>query len=329
MKVLITSAYGDPEPVSTFRNYASRDRFGVHSVAENADEADIILFIENSQLDDDPFFGQLRRHPLVREYPEKCFMYNEHDRPYCALPGVYLSMPAPHFDYTRQRACGPIFTRNPYVEHIAGSGRTPDLLYSFLGGRNAPVRDGVFALRDPEAFIKDTSGFDAYEEKLNFNDPARRYADVLERSRFFLCPRGVGTGTGRLQEVMQSARVPVILADDWVAPEGPAWDSFSLRIPEAEVHRVPDLIRQHDARWADMARESRRNWEEWFAPEVTFHRLTEACADIFRTRRVPEAVAQRYPKPLPLYLRNRARAAMRPVKLFVEAKLRGGSARAG
>lgn len=328
MKVLITSGYRDSEPVSTFRAYASRDRFGVHSVTEDPAAADIILFVENSQLDDDPFFHQLRRHPLVRQFREKCFMYNEHDRPYCALPGVYLSMPAPYFDYTRQRACGAIFTRNPYIEHIADGGRTPDLLYAFLGGKNAPVRDRVFALQDPEAYIKDTSGFDAYAEKLNFNDPARRYADVLARSRFFLCPRGVGTGTGRLQEVMQSARVPVILNDDWVAPQGPDWESFSLRLPEADAHRVPQVIRENDARWPDLAREARRNWEEWFAPEVVFHRMTESCADIFRTRRVPEAVAQRFPRPLPLYLKNRTRAALRPVKLFFEEKLRSSGSRA-
>jgi hypothetical protein len=121
---------------------------------------------------------------------------------------------------------------------------------------------------------------------------------------------------------MQAARVPVILNDDWVAPEGPAWDSFSLRVPEAEADRVPQLIREHDKRWPEMAREARRNWEEWFAPEVVFHRMVESCADILRTRSIPEAVAQRYPRPLPLYLKNRARLVLRPVKLYVEGKLR-------
>jgi hypothetical protein len=100
-------------------------------------------------------------------------MYNEHDRPYCALHGVYFSMPVPYFDPTRQRACGAVFTRNPYIEHIVDGDRTPDLLFAFLGGNNAPVRARVLALRDPEPIIDDSSHFDPYREKLNFSDPAR------------------------------------------------------------------------------------------------------------------------------------------------------------
>ncbi len=314
MKVVITSAYSDTEPLATFRQRAAVDRFGVHSVVEDPAAADLILFVENSHYGDDSFFRTLRRHPWVRAYREKCFMYNEHDLPYCALPGLYSSMPARWFDSSRQRAWAYIYTRNPYLEDVARANASPDLLFSFVGRRNAPVRSRIFELNDDEAELQDDSAFDAYRERLNRGDVPLRFARTLGRSRFVLCPRGIGTGTNRLQEVMQSARVPVIIADAWVAPTGPDWAKFSIRVAEKDVPGIPALLRAHDAQWSTMAAAARSAWEEWFAPDVTFHRMVEACADIFRTRRVPEAESQRLPRPFPLYAGYRARALLRPLR---------------
>lgn len=318
MKVHLTSAYADAEPLATFRQRAELDRFGVHSVTTSADEANLILFVENSHYEDDSFFGRLRRHPLVRREREKCFMYNEHDRPFCPLPGLYSSMPAPWFDRGRQRAWAYIFTRNPYLDDVARGVVERDLLFSFAGRRNAPVRDLVLALRDREAVLQDDSHFDAYAQRINEGDTPLRFAQLIGRSRFVLCPRGIGTGTNRLQEIMQCGRVPVILADEWVAPEGPAWDRFSVRVKEADVPRIPALLRTIDHQSAQMGQLAREAWEEWFAPDVTFHRMIEACADIVRTRRVREEVSQRFPRPLPLYLQYRARAVLRPLRHQLE-----------
>lgn len=311
LKVLVTSAYPDPEPISLFREMVPLDRFGAHSVTDDPGEADVILFVENSHYEDDPFFRALRRHPLVRRHREKAFMYNEHDRPYCPLPGVYASMPRQWFDATRQRAWGYVKTQNPYIEALARE-QTPDLLFSFSGRRTAEVRSRVLDLRHPGALLWDTGSYDAYVV-VNQGAEPMKYAEILGRSRFVVCPRGIGTSTQRLFETIRAGRVPVILSDEWVEPHGPAWERFSLRVPESDVHLIPGLVEEHDARWSEMSREARTAWEEWFADDVKFHRIVEHCRDIERSRTRPEAQAQRIPRPFPLYARNCVRSLARRV----------------
>ena len=36
--------------------------------------------------------------------------------------------------------------------------------------------------------------------------------------------------------------MPVIIADEWVAPRGPAWADFSIRWPEAQIAELPDYL---------------------------------------------------------------------------------------
>jgi hypothetical protein len=310
MKVVIVSAYPDDEPISTFRERARQDRFGVHTVTDDPEAADLILFVENHQLATDPFYTKLRKHPWVRRYPEKTFMYNEHDRPFCTLPGVYAQMPKPYFDPTRQRASGFVRLHNPYIEDVARGIKDPDVLFSFSGRRTSPIRARVLELRHPDGLIWNDEQYDPYIV-VNRGDMPRRYAEIMGRSRFVICPRGIGTSTFRLFETLQAGRVPVIVSDDWVQPEGPKWDTSSLRVAEADIHRIPEIVSEADARWPDLASKALAAWREWFAPEVTFHRMIESCADILSKRHHSERVAQRLPRPLPLYAKLRVRAAAR------------------
>jgi hypothetical protein len=71
----------------------------------------------------------------------------------------------------------------------------------------------------------------------------------------------------RLFEVMQLARVPVLISDDWVAPPGPAWGEFSLRIAESEVRSISKHLANREPAFLDMAMKARKAWEEFFAPQ--------------------------------------------------------------
>ena len=37
---------------------------------------------------------------------------------------------------------------------------------------------------------------------------------------------------------------------------------------------------------------ARRTWDDWFGPNVVFHRIVEWCIDLFAERRVPERLAR-------------------------------------
>ena len=133
----------------------------------------------------------------------------------------------------------------------------------------------------------------------------QRYAEVLARSKFVLCPRGAGTASFRIFETMAAGRVPVVLSDAWVAPQGPDWENCALMVSESQVDDLAQILEKHEARFPTMAQAARREWEQWFAPDVLFHRMTEGMAEIMNHRRAPERVLSREFDPR--YLRLRAR----------------------
>lgn len=295
-RVLLTTAYEPERALKSLRQAAAIDRIGRHTLVDDPSAADMILFVENAHYVDDPFYKTLRRHPLVRKFREKTLMYNETDRPWCVLPGLYCSMPRRSFDQGRQRAFCYAYSVNPFIAPYA-SAEHQDLLYSFLGAPTHKVRRQLYKLDDPEAVIEDTSYFSVWralpareEERHN-----RRYASVLARSKFVLCPRGVGTSTYRLFEAMEAGRAPVILSDQWVEPGGPDWSSFLLRVPEVSVSQLPEILRRLEPEAVERGARARRAWDDWFAPEVRFHTAVEACASIFASRRRPERVAAHSP----------------------------------
>ncbi len=106
----------------------------------------------------------------------------------------------------------------------------------------------------------------------------------MANARFSLCPRGVCAGSIRLFESMKMGRACVIISDAWQPNDGVDWDSFSIRVPEAEVHRIPAILEEHADRAAEMGRCARLEWEKWFAPQVAFHRVVELCLDIRAAR---------------------------------------------
>ena len=236
MKIYLASSCAPPKEspvVRAFREVAARDKFGVHKLADSSEFADLILFVDN-HMNPDWRVRSMVEHPLLGRFPEKCMVYDERDHPWNALPGVYASMPAKYFDIGSQRA----WTYYALSGNtVVPPGAAADLLYSFMGTPGPRTSGGhttrreIVSLRDDSASIEDTSGFVFYDDG---GDPAahaarqRRFAETIGRSKFVLCPQGAGTSSIRLYEVMRAGRVPVIIADQWVAPTGPDWNKFSL-----------------------------------------------------------------------------------------------------
>jgi hypothetical protein len=293
MKVLLTSAYPPDRALKALRGTVALDRFGVHTLTEEARDADIILFVENAHYEKDPFYRTLRSHPLVRQYPEKTFMYDETDQAWCCLPGLYCSMPRRSFQPSRQRAFCYMHVVNQAVEEET---LEPDLLFSFVGAITHPLRRQILQLQHPRAHVEDTTNFSIWYTTPEEQRPRlQHFARILARSHYVLCPRGAGTSSHRLFESMRAGRAPVIIADEWVAPEGPDWDSFSLRVSEADLRRIPEILLAREGEAKERGLRAREAWLEWFSPTVIFHRSVEACAAILASRRLPEELARRIP----------------------------------
>jgi exostosin family protein len=289
MLIYATSAYSDPEPINSFLRLASHGKR--HALTADINRANAFLFVENSRYHEDAFFSRVKRHPLVQQHRERCFMYNEHDCPWSLLPGLYCSMPRRSFDSKRQRATRYIRLLNPVDTEPSDP---PDILFSFLGNSKLPLRRRLLKLRNPRAILEDTSSFNAFFSKQQTNNHTR-YAEVMRRSKFVLCPRGSGTSSIRLFETLRAGRVPIIISDQWVAPEGPDWSSCSLRVRERNIDGIAELLSSIEPRWPEMASAARQMWNEWFSDEVLFDRMGDALDDIKRCRRISERMAQRIP----------------------------------
>jgi hypothetical protein len=109
---------------------------------------------------------------------------------------------------------------------------------------------------------------------------------------FVLCPRGVAPSSYRIFEAMKAGRVPVIIADEWVPPLGPDWTEFSLRVPEAGLLDVPQILESLAARAPEMGVRASQAWERWFSREHAFQTVVTWCLQIMETRR--QGLFQRY-----------------------------------
>ena len=104
-------------------------------------------------------------------------------------------------------------------------------------------------------------------------------------SKFVLCPRGLGTSSNRLYEVMQLGRVPVILSDDWDEPGGIPWATFSIRVSESRVAQLRAILERHAPVAAEMGARALSAWHEFCEPGPALLRnLLAAIEDISNVR---------------------------------------------
>jgi Exostosin family len=287
---LISAAPADsPDPTARLdldqmRAAARIDRFGVHRVVEDPDDADLILFVETSG-GAGYYFERVLRHPVYRRHRERSYLFCSTDRLVPLVPGVFTSI--------ERRWYRRAWTRG---SHYLGVVERPGLsyeggeagkwLFSFLGAGGAdPVRHRLLALDDPRGLLVDTAveraEIDAGRRRaLADGEYQERFAQSIHDSAFVLCPRGGGVSSFRLFEAMMLGRAPVILSDQLVLPDGPDWESCSVRVPEGEVERIPALLREREEEAVAMGEAARDVWLEWFAPEVGFHRTVERCLDL-------------------------------------------------
>jgi hypothetical protein len=278
---LITSAYEDNEPIQSFLNAARLDKIRTHSLTDNPQEADIILFVENSRYHSDYFFSRLKTHPFVKKYPGKVFMYNPHDKPWLVLPGLYPSMPKQLFAGGCMAAIPHIEIMNPYIE--CNFSISPKYLYSFDGTPNSEARRKIFKLQHPRGIVKATYS------NIYGNQPVDiklKYAELITESKFVLSPRGTGTSSLRLFETMRAGRVPVIVSDNWVYPKGPCWDEFALFIPERNIKNIPDILEKEEETWKERSLLARENWERFFAFDTIFNYYIDSLLTLKSTMNV-------------------------------------------
>ena len=287
LKLLITSAHEHHPCLDALREAAALASGRRHLLADSAEAADAILFVENVHFDD-LRCTRLLRHPLLQRFPDKCFVYNEADKPWDVMRGLYCSLPPRLFAADRHVPFIYLGMRNPHVGEVVHRRTERRWLYSFMGAMSHPCRRSLLALDDEAGLLRDTSGFDVWHaDPLERERRARDYTDALAESLFVLCPRGIGTASLRLFETLEAGRAPVIIADDWLPPPHIDW-SFALQVAERDIGAIPELLRAHAHEAEARGRAARAAWASAYAPEVLFETVGDSIEYLLeggRTRR--------------------------------------------
>ena len=243
----------------------------------SCDDADIIIM---------PIQGRERfgfeRHVLrsafYKRYRKKIVAYSGLDLKYPRIPGIYASA-TPFWSSVGWVKGGHYVASYIHSHAFDPARRARDLLFSFVGSaRTSPVRKKILQLNDPRACMIDSDEGDAkrywWQTSVERAEQCRaNFKDVMERTKFAICPRGVDAASIRLFEAMQAGCVPVIVSDRLVLPEGPDWPSFSIRVRECDIARIPVIVAEHESQFEEMSRRAREAWEKWFADAVTVRSL--------------------------------------------------------
>lgn len=258
----------------------------LHELTADPAAADLILFVGSV-----PAHGEgIVDHPLPRLYPEKCFLYWDDDAVVPLLPGIFTNAVRPGWpNLHRTAAHNFIDALNPHIAPLPGTPKR--YLFSFAGGSTSLLRKKLYKIdfARPDVLIQNTSGYYHWDPtQAGRNERQKQYAETIAASHFGLCPRGASAGGLRLYEVMQIGVAPVVISDKLLLPEGPAWDTFLLRIPERDIKRLPQLLEPHLPESEARGRLAHQAWEQWFAPPVMFNGIVATLVHIRAQRRVPE-----------------------------------------
>lgn len=263
----------DLERLSAF---ALCDRHGTHSVVDQPEAADLVVFVGSAR----PNLADITKSILYRRFRDQAVLFFSGDRAIPLLPGIYTCLER-HPLGNRSGAIAGFYlrvTQNNSLD-IEVPIEQADYLYSFVGNAcNHPLRAAICRLSDSRAFMRDSSKDDRQQDDGISGANCQRglhYRDIMARSKFILCPRGIGVSSWRLFETLRAGRVPVVLSDGWIRPPGPDWDAISLSVPEARVRQLPEILAQEEYRAVKMGAQARQEWERWYAEDTVFHTAVE------------------------------------------------------
>lgn len=285
-------------PVAAVRQALSLQASAGLELVQDPADADLILVCGPMDRALSPMAAV--RDPVIRSFRRKCVRFSCEDAEFHALPGIYTSLLQSRHAYRCYR--GGVY---PHVATCGPEAALPldegpsKYLYCFLGDfASHPVRRAVGLLDDPRGLVQDTGGHPGNKRGQSaaaYAEFANQYVEALRLSKFALCPRGRSPSSIRLFEAMKGRRVPVILSDEWVPPEGPDWTACSIRVRECDAGLIPGILKDAESRYAAMAIRARQEWERWFAVDRLGGTLLQWSQCILResSGRVPVRVLAR------------------------------------
>lgn len=310
VKVLLTSGTSENLCLEKFRKSANSSG-AKHDLTENPDAADLILFAENYE--GDSHQREIRRSPIYKRYFRNSFCFLENDNAVPVVRGVYACIPKRFYDSSRVRT-GPYvwMLRDSMVDLCPLTGDEPHL-FSFQGNTSThPIRKTLMGLKHHRSFMNDTSAINKQvrwhsteEEKNAFFE---QYDTLIQQSKFVLCPRGESCGSIRFFETMRAGRVPVLISDDYVLPQGVDFDRFVVRVAQNSVQSIPTLLESIEHEAVQRGQLAREAFNFLFEGASLFNYVVDCCVSILDTRKsawtLRDLACVFYQTACPPYIRN-------------------------
>ncbi|MGB6192723.1 MAG: exostosin family protein, partial [Terracidiphilus sp.] len=170
--------------------------------------------------------------------------------------------------------------RNRGLDESGGAASQKRWLFSFKGGSTSLLRKRLFRtdFGRADVLVENMSAYRHWEDDQgNRLEWQRSYARTLRESHFALCPRGAGAGSIRFFEAMEMGVAPVLLSDHYLLPEGPAWESFLIKMPERRIRQLPEMLEERRGESAELGLRARQAWETWFSATSAFNNIVDAA----------------------------------------------------
>jgi len=322
LKIFIDNSFETPWAVTQWQKIIGTWKESSLIVCGSVENADVILVtLTNPKGDYAKIIDFIARSKKYSNLAEKVFVFDSCDTVLGLFPGIYASLKSYLFSQKRHRTGCYIQSFNEFITYKESDCQDSiRYLFSFQGNATAAVRNRLFAtdFGREDVLIERAKGcpgqnWNSFSELLDFK---KQYAEVISRSKFVLCPRGIGTSSCRLFETMQSGRVPVIISDAWVPCSNIEWSKFSLRVREKDIANLPNICLDASGHWATMALEARKTWEEWFSHKGLARLIETSILDIRRARKYPERLLRSFDWPR---RRSLARARHLAVRSYTAA----------
>jgi hypothetical protein len=292
------------ELLRLLHNYSDREI----SITESPDKADLILIAHSgNELSNKDYITEVQSHNLISRYPEKCFTISFFkDKPLVLNRGVYES-PMSLWNKQKRVITGaylpgmfnPLIKKS-YVTGYSSIREEKQNLASFIGRRSHQIRHKLFNLRfkRKDILIQDSSHFSAWSKKSDKDKTAdhEKYLSILTKSKFAICPRGLGSSSIRLFEAMSLGVCPVIISDEWVPPIGPDWDECSIFLKESEIGSLEKILEEYENKYSEMGDKALIAFREYFSDEKYFDYLIDRCMGIKENQKISEAVYWKFRK---------------------------------
>lgn len=252
---------------------------GVVQVNE-PESADAIILKEKWSYKDFRYLKRLHEDSVTCRFPEKVYTVNDDDAGAGFLQGLYTNLssrvyepdwhvPVPYLEY---------FNEIVYSEQ--GRAMEPVYLAGWRGNLiSSPVRKNLIRLfaNQPD-FLLETS-----DKWLNHGEEEkRRYVETILNCRFTLCPSGWGPSSFRIYESMALGRCPVIIADRFVPPAGPDWDSFAIRVPEKQIRHLESILQERRDEWKVLGELAAQSWKQYFSHDKLEQIYADSMLELIR-----------------------------------------------